>query len=116
MKSLVTRDGLVKILIMTAVLIALFPFSPTGQQLRNLAAARKHAHNIQPQLNNDTRFRHVRVGGYTGGGGMFWVFGTVSTDADFAELKRMITATKPPVAVYWEVRVLALPSDRDSPR
>ena len=46
---------------------------------------------------------------------MFWVFGTVSTDADFSELKNVITATKPPVAVYWEVRVLALPSDRDSP-
>jgi len=94
MKPIVTRDGLVKILILTAVLVfsfmAFYPFSPAAQQGRRLAIAREHADLVRPKIKADQRFAHVQVGAYTGDGGMFWIIGNVSSADDLAALRQLI--------------------------
>ncbi len=105
----VTRDGLVKILIITAtfvfIFIAAYPFTPAARQGRRLAIAREHAVLVRPSLNADPRFAHVQVGAYTGDGGVFWVVGNVSSEDDLLRLRQLISESDPTIDVKWTVQV-----------
>ena len=115
MKPFVTRDSLVKILIITAVLvfvfIAYYPFSPAARQGRRLAVAREHADLVRPKIKADSRFAHVDVGSFTGDGGVFWVVGNVSSEEDLARLRTLVTETESPIETKWSVEVWELPPE-----
>lgn len=108
-KQTVTLDGLVKILIITAIcvfsFIAYHPYSPAGKQAKNLTLARAHANLLKPSIESDPRFTQISVGGFTGEGGMLYVGGWVSNDQDFESLKTFVEASNPPVETKWNVEV-----------
>ena len=78
------------------------------RQQANLKSARQQARDVvEPLLNNEHRFRFIRVGGYTGGGGMFLVAGHVNVQDDPDALKKIVEESKPPRPIYWAVQVNA---------
>jgi hypothetical protein len=116
MKPMITRDGLVKILIITAVLvfvfIAAYPFAPAARQSHRLAVAREHATLLSPKITADPRFAHVQLGAYTGDGGVFWVIGNVSSQADLITLQAIVAESAPPIETKWSVEVQDLQPEK----
>ncbi len=93
------------ILIGVPVLVMLiYPFTPAGIQSRNLRVAREHAPTIEKALREEKRFSEVRVGGFTGDGGMIGVWGWVATEADLNALKERLLKMKLPLEAKVMVR------------
>lgn len=117
MKPVITSKGLFEILILTAAfgfaLIAYYPFSPGARQSSNMGAAREHATLLTPKLEADPRFADITVGAYTGGGGMLWVVGHVSSEENLRDLKALVIESEPPVETEWSVKVLDWPLEKE---
>lgn len=91
------------------VLIAFFiyrPFSPAGQQERNMKLAREHiAAHIAPKLAAEARFADVRAVPGTAELGCIVIDGTVRSARDMEDLKYIVEKSRPPVEVSWPVTI-----------
>jgi hypothetical protein len=113
MKQRVTLKGLKTIAIVTmfgVAAVALFkkfgPEGPLRGQTRNLAAAGRHIPVLLPALRKDARFAALELFPFTGGDGCLLVRGTLNSESDLEDLKRLIETSKPPVAVLYGVVVI----------
>ena len=97
------RKALIVMLFSSIVVSILSLFAPLHSQQRNLRAAQRHIDVIAPVIRADNRFHDVLLQPYTGRGGCLGVFGSVATSSDFADLKRIVENSKPPVDVYYSV-------------
>ena len=103
MKPYITRAGWIRITILIVIGIITWPLTPGGMQWYHMHLAEKHAEKILPLIKADSRFQHVSLGTYTGGGGSLSVSGTVATNKDRAALMKFVTATHCPVNVIFLV-------------
>ncbi len=76
-----------------------------------MALAREHLPAIASAISAHPEFRDVQVGVGTAAGGCFLIVGLVETERSLAELQRVIAAQQPPVAVVYQLKVLARYSD-----
>jgi hypothetical protein len=74
-----------------------------------MAEAKAHVPAIQRELAQDRRFRAVQVEVTTAMAGGIELSGRLASEADFADLKRIVEATSPPGPIRWSVKVI--PSD-----
>ncbi len=63
--------------------------------------------DVRKLLKSDPRFRAVDAGLYLEFNDSLGLEGSVKTETDLAELRRIVEATKPPKPVHWKVRVSA---------
>lgn len=88
--------------VLAAIALSLWYFSPAGQQSRALREARRHIDSsLSAAVSADDRFRRVELGTYTGEGGAIAVKGEVASWEDARALRETVAATRPPCAVYW---------------
>ena len=110
MNALITSMGR-KIILVVAVtgivaLLLTYFFGPAARQAQNLAAARKHASRLEPEIHRDPRFKNVAFGGYTGDGGCLWVIATLDSKGDSNDLHQLVEASHPPVRTRYSITVL----------
>jgi hypothetical protein len=110
MKRPVSRRGLqiIAIVAMFGIGVVLFirHFSPLNPQLQNMAAAERHIPILQAVLERDSRFTNLALRPYTSHDGSLKISGELYADADLQDLKKIVEASKPPVAVVYAVPVL----------
>jgi hypothetical protein len=82
-------------------------YAPLRQQMRNIAAAERHIPALLPVLAKEARFAGVELKAYTALNGSLLANGEVASDADLTELKKIVTASQPPVEVIYKVRVIS---------
>lgn len=83
-----------------------YPYSPAGQQERNMKLAKKHiAVHIAPKLKGDTRFAGVEVAVTTARLGSIVAVGVVRSEDDLRALREIVETARPPVSVRWAVEV-----------
>jgi hypothetical protein len=83
-----------------------YPYTPRGMQARNMAIANQHIPVVYKVLEKDKRFAEVKLFAYTGLDGCLGVTGAVYSRSAMEHLQKAVESTDPPVAVYWNVRVL----------
>lgn len=88
-----------------AVVLFIRHFSPLNPQLQNMAAAERHIPVLQAVLERDSRFTNLALRPYTGHDGSLKISGELYADADLQDLKKIVEASKPPVAVVYAVPV-----------
>jgi hypothetical protein len=81
-------------------------FGPAARQADNLALARAHAARLQPQVRNDVRFADISLGANTGDGGSLWVYGSLASQQESNDLRRVVEASLPPVPVRYDLRMV----------
>lgn len=81
---------------------ALF-FSSHAIQARNMAAARNHVPLVENAIAGDDDFKSITIGVYTGGDGMLWIIGRVSSNESARRLRVIVEDTNPPVPIHWTV-------------
>jgi hypothetical protein len=103
-----TRRGwIVGSAIAAGVLVAVGVFGFQEWRLaRNLRLAERHAPLIREKLQHDDRFLGVVVKESTTLHGSLRVGGFVLDDVAAADLRGLIEATSPPVAIDWQFRIL----------
>ncbi len=84
-----------------------YPHTAGGRQRDNMRRAAERLPAVQAILDADPRYREVRAGVYTGQDGAVGLFVRVETADDLFRLMRAVAAERLPVAVHWQVRVLA---------
>jgi p-aminobenzoyl-glutamate transporter AbgT len=89
-----------------AYFLLIEPLTPLGIQQRHMAEAKAHVPAIQRELAQDRRFRAVQVEVTTAMDGGIELCGCVASEADFADLKRIVEATAPPRPIRWSVNVI----------
>ena len=98
--------GVVALLAGAAMMLPRFARDPYAElQTRNLALADKYVRTISPVLQQDPRFRDVRVCTFTGRDGVVVIGGWVASDADVSDLKRIIDQSQPRVGTSFEISV-----------
>ena len=105
-----SRDFKVAIAVLLPVVLGVavyVPFSPGGRQRVNMAVAREELPRVQAILDADKRFKDVKTYVYTGQDGAVGLVGTVEKDDDLFRLMKAVAAERLPVAVSWQVQVLA---------
>ena len=73
------------------------------KQRRDKAAVRDYIARVQTILAADSRFKEVRLMGYSCDNVMYPympIFGTVSSQRDWDDLNRIIQTSKPPVSIW----------------
>lgn len=73
------------------------------KQRRDKAAVREYITRVQPLLAADSRFKEVRLMGYSCDNVMYPympIFGTVLSQKDWDDLNRIIQTSKPPVSIW----------------
>jgi hypothetical protein len=110
MKQLVTSKGL-KIIAVLTVLAAVAVWFLVQQfgyprQRANMAAADKHIPILLPMLQKDSRFTNITVHTFTGANGSLFIAGELPAESDLRDLKQMVEASKPPVAVVYHVDII----------
>ena len=73
---------------------------PGTQQVRNMRAAWSHIQVLQPLFLQDVRFSKVKADAYTGNSGLM-IRGTLNSESDFPDLKKLVRASNPPVGVIY---------------
>ena len=110
MKQFITSRGLRIIVVLAIVGIALVLitryFGPAARQADNLALARAHAAQLQPQVRGDARFANISLGANTGDGGSLWVYGSITTEQQSNDLRRLVESSHPPVPVRYDLRMV----------
>ena len=110
MKPLVTSQGLRMIELITvlgaAAVVFLVQEYGFPQQVRNMAAADRHIPFLLPMLQKDSRFTNIIVHTFTGANGSLLVTGELLSEDALRDLKRVVEASKPPVAVLYHVDVI----------
>lgn len=93
------------LLIGLAVLVytAVYGPLPFTQQLRNLKAAEKHVPALQALLDQAPRFNKLKAGIWTGNNGCLSIHGVITSKSDLADLKQIVTSSKPPVGVLYHI-------------
>jgi hypothetical protein len=76
------------------------------RQKRRMNHARQFVPGISNAVHSRSEFSDVTVGVGTADGGCFLLFGSVETITNLAELKRIVAAQHPSVAVRYAVHVL----------
>lgn len=71
-----------------------------SQQRRNLESAKKHGVFLELLVRTEPRFAKVQFSPFTGDGGTLLVLHGLS-EGDLQELKRIVSASKPPVPVFY---------------
>lgn len=83
-----------------------------NSQRRHLIAVERHIEKIATDWNafqrTNTGLEGVHLFAYTGGDGMFGIYGDIWTKADEAKLRAFMENTKPPRPIYFGVRVFDL--------
>jgi hypothetical protein len=101
------RGWLIGTAIAAGVLVAGGTFAFQEVRLaRNLRKARDHVPVVQAKLAEDNRFLGVTVAETPAGHGSLRVGGFVIADADADLLRDAVDATRPPVPLDWQVRVI----------
>ena len=90
---------------------AWYPYTSGGRQRYNMQRAEERLPAVRAMLEADPRFREVTAGVYTGQDGAIGLFGRVETADDLFRLMRAVAAEQLPVAVHWQVKVLAAELD-----
>ncbi|MFO1482000.1 MAG: hypothetical protein U1F71_01435 [Verrucomicrobiaceae bacterium] len=88
------------IVIGPAVIYFLATCYPGTQQVRNMRAAWAHIQVLQPLLLQDARFSKVIADAYTGNSGLM-IRGTLNSESDFPDLKKIVELSKPSVDVLY---------------
>ena len=99
MTSSTTKNGWIRIAIITAGGLAILPFSPGFKQQRNMRLAAAQADKLKPILQADPRFKHLQAEVSTGNGGSLRLFGFVDREEDKLALAKLLADSKPPVPV-----------------
>jgi hypothetical protein len=86
---------------------AWYPYTSGGRQRVNMQRAEERLPAVQAILDADPRFKGVQAGVYTGQDGALGLFGHVESPDDLFRLMRAVADEQLPVAVHWQVRVLA---------
>lgn len=86
---------------------AWYPYTSGGRQRYNMAVAEEELPRVKAVLDTDKRFKDVKVYVYTGQDGAIGLAGTVEKDDDLFRLMKAVAAERLPVAVSWQVKVLA---------
>ncbi|HEX2838544.1 MAG TPA: hypothetical protein VHN77_10495 [Phycisphaerales bacterium] len=103
-------------LVLAAVAVSVWYFSPAGQQGRHLREARRHIDGVLlPIVQADARFAAVELTTFTGEGGAITVAGEVATWDDARALRDAISATKPRCVVYWPALFVRESLEREAP-
>src|SRR6266404_3464340 len=110
MRQPVTSKGLQRIVIITilgvAAVLLIQRFGPFPRQMANIAAAERHIPKLLPMLQKDSRFISIKLHSFTGSDGSLMVSGELFSESDLQDLKKIVEASKPPVAVVYNVPVL----------
>ena len=110
-----SRNFLIALMVSAIIVVAAieywkvhyYPSTPAGIQQAGMAQTRAHLSAIQKRLDEDARFKDVRLYVYTGLDGAIGVAGTVATGAVLEELKHVLDSTDLPRPVHWSVSVLS---------
>jgi len=110
MKPFITPKGLRTITLIAVggiafVLITQY-FGPSASQGKNMALARAHATRLQPQVRSDSRFGDISLNANTGDGGSLWVYGSLTSEQESNDLRRVVEASHPPVPVRYDIRMV----------
>ena len=99
------------VLVLAAMMAPLYPLYLSNFTLEHkVKLARQEVAVLNGLLRSDSRF--LQVGAWNDTGGTVSVTGTLTSMADFAELRRVVGSTNPPLAVYVNVTVPGtLPGD-----
>lgn len=101
-----TDKGVLMILVAALLSFGVSAYFGPISQLKRMKLAQDHADKLTPAIGSDARFLGIRLGKYTGQGGMFSVSGFVATDSDLDSLRQLIEASRPPVKTHWIVHVV----------
>ena len=105
-----TRLKPIAVVFVIAVLAMAIYFGPLRAhfvQQENMGRAESYIKTVlQPAISADKRFTAVKIGPYTGGGGMLLVAGSVKSQADLDALKQVVADSKPVVGVKWVVNIV----------
>jgi hypothetical protein len=84
-----------------------YPYTSGGRQRYNMAVSEEKLPRVNAILAADNRFQHVQAYVYTGQEGAVGLTGTVENDDDLCRLMKAVAAERLPVAVSWQVDVVA---------
>ena len=101
---------------LSALLLGI-PITLGMKQRRDMAAVQKYIERIQPQLSEDSRFKDVRLLGYSCSRIMYPyipVAGRVPTQQDWQALHRLILESDPPVFI--SVKTVTIGPNEEPPR
>jgi len=104
----ITQGGLIKIFILTACLVlaymAFYPYMPAVTQRKNMVLAKEHSLILKRLICNDARFKKIVIsGGSTSE--KIYVGGFVKTDNDLVALQKLVSESKPPRPVKYQIQV-----------
>ena len=92
--------------IITIVLFTLvYPYSPAGRQGANLKTIERHLPSVIASIDSDERFDRIEAGRYTGGGGQFFIYGSVDSEASMQALHDRIESLNLPLGVAYRVEI-----------
>jgi hypothetical protein len=92
----------------TFLLFSAWNSHTSGRRQRyNMAVAQEQLPRVQAILDADKRFKDVKTYVYTGQDGAVGLAGTVEKDEDLFRLMKAVAAEQLPVAVSWQVKVIA---------
>jgi hypothetical protein len=96
--------GVVAFCLMVAALGYLFLGDTAVAQMWRLPRAQRHREVILQRLADDPRFQNIKVNvGTTNGGGIILIYGSLPSDDELEDLKRIIASTDPPAHVQYRV-------------
>ncbi|MDB6003854.1 MAG: hypothetical protein JWR15_841 [Prosthecobacter sp.] len=102
-------DAILSILLLLGLAVLIYTVRygplPLTQQIRNMQAAEAHVPTLQPRLNADARYIHLKAGVWTGEGGCLSIHGVLSSEADFPDLKKLVKASSPPVGIVYHLEL-----------
>ena len=101
-----TVPGLVELAI---ALLYLYFGDTTVRQVRRLRVVNEHLPQVTSHLEQDPRFRKVRVGVYTGEGGAMVLHGTVGTREESRAVEESVRSLDLPVTLVNRVTVETSP-------
>jgi hypothetical protein len=84
-----------------------YPYTSGGRQRYNMAVAEKELPRVNAILAADHRYQDVKAFVYTGQEGAVGLIGSVEKDDDLFRLMKAEAAEELPVAVSWQVKVVA---------
>lgn len=118
-KSFSVEFKLAMVVLIPIVIVAAvykIAFSPVNLQAINMEIAGEKLPRVKEILDGDKRFKDVIAFVYTGQNGAVGLQGTVDKQEDLFLLMKAVASERIPVAIHWNVRVLAIDvNNKDGP-